>query len=391
MSRSFYKENVYTSALNIIKAKYFFDNDPGQGNGINIPIAPGSNLTNISFIAGISGLSNGFHHLYVRSKDENGCWSLTNVKSFYKETIWPASAQIVAAEYFINTDPGFGQANPVTVVPGNNISLVFEVNVPVFNPGTHRIYVRTKDEYNRWSMTSITELIVLDINVFLEGPYSSGQMQTLLSNYLPFQQPFNPALPWYGNSNPVWLYNGDESVPAIPQDVVDWLLLELRETTGNASTATSDKIVAQSPCFLLKDGSVVGIDGQRPVNVFHEARYSIYVVLHHRNHLSIMSADPVNTSTGLYDFTTGSDKAYGGASGYKQVAAGEWGMVSGDGNADGQINNTDKNDVWKPQAGTSGYKASDFNLDSEVNNIDKISLLAPISGIGSQVPGNGTS
>lgn len=383
---SFYKEKVFISPQDIVQAEYFFDSDPGPGSGIGIPLTPAPNIANISFIADITGLSDGFHNLCVRSKDANGRWSLTSVRSFYKETILPPDPQIVAAEYFINEDPGFGQATPIAVVPGSNITLLFDIGLPVLSPGTHRICIRTKDEFNRWSLANITELIVLDVKAFLEGPYSNGEMQTLINQYLPLDQPFNPTLPWFGNPNPVWLYNGTESVASIPQDAVDWMLLEIRETAGSASTATGDKMVAQSPCFLLKDGSVVGIDGQRPVNIFHQAKYNIYLVLCHRNHLSIMSAGPVNTSSGLYDFTTGSEKVYGGSSSYSQLEPGAWGMVSGDGNADGQVNNGDKNDVWKPQAGTGGYKAGDFSLDSEVNNIDKISHWSSNSGTGSQVP-----
>ncbi|MCD4736110.1 MAG: hypothetical protein K8R53_08715, partial [Bacteroidales bacterium] len=63
---------VLATAQNIIKVEYFINNDPGYGNGFNIPVNPAPVIDNISFSADISGLSNGFHHLYVRSKDENG-------------------------------------------------------------------------------------------------------------------------------------------------------------------------------------------------------------------------------------------------------------------------------------------------------------------------------
>src|SRR5690606_31995722 len=62
----------------ITKAEYFFDTDPGFGNGINIPLTPGIDISALSFNADISALSNGVHTLFVRSCDSLGQWSTTN-------------------------------------------------------------------------------------------------------------------------------------------------------------------------------------------------------------------------------------------------------------------------------------------------------------------------
>ena len=63
-----------------------------------------------------------------------------------------------------------------------------------------------------------------------------------------------------------------------------------------------------------------------------------------------------------------------------------WGMVGGDGNADGQVDNIDKNEVWLPQVGNAGYLAGDFNLDSQVNNQDKVDIWSPNVGRSTQIP-----
>jgi hypothetical protein len=136
----------------------------------------------------------------------------------------------------------------------------------------------------------------------------------------------------------------------------------------------------------LSDGSVVSLDGQRPVNVAHEAKNNIYVVLHHRNHLSIISSTPVNTDVGYYDFTTGSGQVYGGTKGCKELATGKWGMFAGDGDGDGQVNNTDKNDTWHPYQGQSGYLGGDFNMNTQVNNNDKDIIWDSNAAKGTQVP-----
>ncbi|MCD4736452.1 MAG: right-handed parallel beta-helix repeat-containing protein, partial [Bacteroidales bacterium] len=156
----------------------------------------------------------------------------------------------------------------------------------------------------------------------------------------------------------------------------------------DAASATSGTMLAQQAAFLKNDGSIVGMDGSL-IPLFNSTiTQQLFVVTWHRNHLGIMSANPLVESGGIYnyDFTSSAGQVFGGTLACKELAPGIWGMVGGDGNANGQVNNSDKNDVWAPQAGTSGYMAGDFNLDSQVNNLDKNDLWIPNSGTGSQVP-----
>ena len=102
--------------------------------------------------------------------------------------------------------------------------------------------------------------ITLDLTVFLEGPFDVTDMKTDLNLILPLGQPYYTA---------PWNYTGTESVASIPNsNVVDWVLVELRETTGDASTASSDSIIAQKAAFILNDGSVVGLDGINAIFCF---------------------------------------------------------------------------------------------------------------------------
>ena len=77
-------------------------------------------------------------------------------------------------------------------------------------------------------------------------------------------------------------------------------------------------------------------------------------MVHHRNHLGILSANALTPSGGnySYDFTTGFDKTYGETFGCKELAPGIWGMIGGDGNCDGDITESDITVLWKPNAGT---------------------------------------
>ena len=40
---------------------------------------------------------------------------------------------------------------------------------------------------------------------------------------------------------------------------------------------------------------------------------------------------------------------YGGTNACKQLNTGIWGMIAADGNADGQVDNTDKDDIWQTE------------------------------------------
>lgn len=69
-----------------------------------------------------------------------------------------------------------------------------------------------------------------------------------------------------------------------------------------------------------------------------------------------------------------------------EMIPGVWGMIAGDGDANGEVNMNDKTNVWILQAGEEGYKSGDFNLDGQVNNPDKNDLLLENQTRQSQVP-----
>ena len=71
---------------NITAAEYFIDVDPGFGNGANIPVSPGTNVSNVVTAINTTGLSNGTHRLYIRTRDGNGKWSITSVSEFISDS-----------------------------------------------------------------------------------------------------------------------------------------------------------------------------------------------------------------------------------------------------------------------------------------------------------------
>ena len=73
----------------------------------------------------------------------------------------------------------------------------------------------------------------------------------------------------------------------------------------------------------------------------------MFVVLRHRNHIDIMSANPPTDIGGVhtYDFTTSIYQVYGGSKDYKSIAPEIFGMTGGDADTDGTVDYDDKN-MW---------------------------------------------
>lgn len=150
-----YREAVVnTPTQNITAAEYFFDTDPGFGNGSAAPVTPGQ-MVSFNISGNIASLSNGLHYLNVRTKDAAGKWSLTTSQLFYKEPAvnFPVP-NVVAAEFFFDTDPGFGNGTATPVTAGQMVTFNFAANIASLTNGLHYLHVRTKDATGKWSLTT---------------------------------------------------------------------------------------------------------------------------------------------------------------------------------------------------------------------------------------------
>lgn len=245
--------------------------------------------------------------------------------------------------------------------------------------GIHPNEIGEEKMAQKWRNAILEALYpVLNVKVFLEGPFNGTVMNTSLSSVIPLSQPYFPA---------PWNYSGAEAVSYVPAGSVDWVLLELRDTT-NVAFADTTCVIARKACFLDKLGQIRDIDGSPDIHFNVLVNDSIFVVVYHRNHLPVISSVPLIRSNGIfnYDFTNGEGKAYGGSTAQKNVSGGFYGMVAGDGNPDGQIDLDDLYSTWFVQSGNRGYLASDFNMDRNVSNTDKDDLWILNIGYYSMVP-----
>jgi hypothetical protein len=174
---------------------------------------------------------------------------------------------------------------------------------------------------------------IVSVKVFLEGPYlaGTGKMSDALRSggYLPTTEPYGSFPYAYSTVAPLNLTGfihvtsdpilgggggGGEFVPAavspatlstifLPQtntgdNIVDWVFLELRNTTTN--------VLATKSALLQADGDVVSVDGVSPVTFSTVSCGSYFVGVRHRNHLAARTLTPVtlnNTGTTIVDFT----------------------------------------------------------------------------------------
>ncbi len=213
-------------------------------------------------------------------------------------------------------------------------------------------------------LPEVHKVTYLDLKVYLEGAFNGTNMNVISSSTLPEGQPFSQA---------PWNYYGSETSSAYQTDnVTDWVLVELRETSGNANMATSDTKIWEQACLLLNDGSIINANDYHLPYIDFTIDNNLYAVIKHRNHLDIISANSINLIDSLYsyDYSISGNQVFGTTDGYKEIFPGTWGMVSGDANVDGEINELDKV-IWINQVGNKGYLPSDFKMDTQIDNMDK--------------------
>ena len=251
------------------------------------------------------------------------------------------------------------------------------LNITGLSPNTtyyFRSYVSNAIASDTSSVKSFTtsQYAAVKATIFLQGPYAGGDtMYTTLwqDNLIPASQP-------YGDTP--WSYSGNENVSSLPSNIVDWILVQLRSDTST--------VVATRAALLKSDGSIVDTNGTSPVKFNGVEEGAYYIVIEHRNHLSVMSKNKVNLPNSVtYNFSTAQTQAYG-SNPMSDLGGGTFGMISGDANGNGQVQNNDSESIWKPDNGTSGYKSSDFNLNGEIQNNDNENYWKPNNGKGTQVP-----
>ena len=206
--------------------------------------------------------------------------------------------------------------------------------------------------------------------VLLEGAYTTvGQMNTQLisNNVLPNAQPFNRS---------PWNYAGSENVSIFPNNITDWVLVEVRDFTNSGT------VLEQRAAFVDVNGNLVDTDGTNGVTFFNLAdNTDYYLIVRSRNHVALASANAlVLPQTSNYDFTNPSNVL--GSNQVKPTIDGYFTMTVGDLNSDGVISVTDFNNYLLDLSTIGQYKDGDLNGDGSVTVADFNLYRANASVIG---------
>lgn len=167
--------SVFTTVVNVeappadqrlVAAEYFWDSDPGVGNGTPMAAADGNFDRDLEALlaAGINTPSSAGSHVFnVRVRGIDGGWSApfaTVVDLVANPAIMPQPRHLVASEYFWNVDPGQGNGIPLSAIDGSpdeTLETLFDSGVVTpSGAGANLLYVRSRDVDGNWSAPSAT-------------------------------------------------------------------------------------------------------------------------------------------------------------------------------------------------------------------------------------------
>jgi hypothetical protein len=102
----------------------------------------------------LTGKGSGFHNLGYRIMNNNGIWSIAEFRQFYIYNLVtaPALASLSSYEYFIDIDPGIGNAAQGSFATSDSAAISIPIVLSV-SPGFHNIGVRVKNTVGQWSLT----------------------------------------------------------------------------------------------------------------------------------------------------------------------------------------------------------------------------------------------
>jgi hypothetical protein len=259
----------------------------------------------------------------------------------------------------------------------------FVLSASAFGDGLHVVMARVSDttsmvldptllplltDSTSWTVSLTYAPIALSAAVLLEGPYVGEDTMSVTTDFesaRPTVQPY--AHPDF--SGTPLEYNGVEDVTTFPSAVIDWILVDLRTGTHDSTYVTGSR----NALLLMSDGSLVSPAGGPPILAGIDPGL-YHVVLRHRNHLPVLSPNPVDftSGTGTWSFVDSLGAAYSaGGAPMKDLGDGRFAMFACDIDVDGQLIANDFN-LWlvATKAVHTGYVREDCSLDGQVTASD---------------------
>ncbi|HKR05985.1 MAG TPA: T9SS type A sorting domain-containing protein [Bacteroidia bacterium] len=112
--------------------------------------------------------------------------------AFIAATLIAHSQNVIHGEYFIDSEPGFGNGTPFIITPDSDITQAISIPYSAFsNPGYHYVFMRTLDANGNWSITgrrrieadeNINSLSVIKVEYFFDVDNGFGNNSFVLVN-----------------------------------------------------------------------------------------------------------------------------------------------------------------------------------------------------------------
>ena len=237
----------------IASAEYFFDSDPGAGNAsaLSVKTNPGE-LTQTYAIA-TNDLAEGFHNLYIRTKDTNGGWSHYDRKNFYIGSFIPGM-KITSAEYFFDADPGAGSGTVISLTDNNGtLAQTFTIPTTGLDRGFHSLYLRTKDDTGGWSLydrqlfyisNPIENQDITAAEYFIDSDPGVGNGMAVTFSTITSLQSFNAPL------SSLDLVNGEHFFYVrVKNSTGDWSIYDTQAFTVDNTLGLADVILKKVSIF----------------------------------------------------------------------------------------------------------------------------------------------
>ena len=187
---------------------------------------------------------------------------------------------------------------------GTNWSLAGTTINTVTNTAGATVTTNTGDVY------AMNKFVLAKMKAFLQAPYNTGTslMDDFLrtnvayvpgtlpaSNLLPLADPYRTAtystsFPHISNATAETIASSvlnDQVTPS--KNVVDWVFLELRNTVAPPTT-----VLQTRSALLLRDGSIVDVDGVSPVYFKNVDAGTFNIAVRHRIHLGLRTISPTS-------------------------------------------------------------------------------------------------
>ena len=219
-------QNTATAADNITRYEFYIDSIKTTNvQSLNFTAAA-SNTTSNNAID-LTSVLPGVHQLYARVFDVNNKQSIVNLGNFTMDQIFrysninAAAPAVSAMEYYVDVDPGFGAATPVSFTAANDINnlAIAATGAWLTTSGAHTFYIRSKQ--NPWSINAAV-------------PFSVTGTVPLTWRYIMAQLQDKTGIIKWGTATEI---NTKEFVVEHCTDGRAFIPLDVQAASGNSSTA----------------------------------------------------------------------------------------------------------------------------------------------------------